>query len=78
MPWSDKFSHPIKWGQRKLNPLQDARLFIQKLSTSHGPVPAWEEAHELLVQAAERGGLWRDLARIEMMHVLLDSRPHRN
>ena len=30
MAWSDKFSHPIKWGQRKLDTLQDARLFIQK------------------------------------------------
>jgi hypothetical protein len=78
MAWSDKFSHPIKWGQRNLNTLQDAQIFIERLSTSPGPVPAWREAHELLKQAAEHGGLWCDLARIEMMHVLLDSRPHRN
>jgi hypothetical protein len=59
-------SRPDKWGQRNLNTLQDAQIFIERLSTSPGPVPAWREAHELLKQAAEHGGLWSDLARINV------------
>jgi hypothetical protein len=31
MAWSDKFSHPITWGQRELDTLQDVWLFIQRL-----------------------------------------------
>src|SRR5258708_1038603 len=74
MAWSDKFSHPIRWGARSIHTLQDARVFILSLSRLHGG-SAWLDANELLRQAAEHGGLWRDLARIQIMNALLGSKP---
>jgi hypothetical protein len=73
MAWSDKFSRPIKWGLCTMHTLQDARGFLLSFSGLRSPVPNWEEAHTLLAQAAEHGGLWRDLARIEIMKELLGS-----
>jgi hypothetical protein len=73
MAWSDKFSHPIRWGAHTIHTLQDAHAFILGLSGLRKTVPAWGEAHKLLAQAAEHGGLWRDLARIEIMKALLGS-----
>jgi hypothetical protein len=75
MAWSDKFNHPIKWGARSISTLHDARVFILGFSGLPGVVPAWEEASKLLLQAAEHGGLWRDLARIQIMNALLGSTP---
>ena len=73
MAWSDKFSHPIKWGARTIHTLQDARAFILTPSGMQRTVPSWGKAHKLLAQAAEHGGLSRDLARIEIMKALLGS-----
>jgi hypothetical protein len=75
MAWSDKFNYPIKWGARSIDTLHDARVFILGLSGLQGMVPAWEEASKLLSQAAEHGGVWRDLARIEIMNALFGSTP---
>ena len=75
MAWSDKFNHPIKWGARSIYTLHYAHLFILGLSGLQRMLPAWQDAHKLLSQAAEHGGLWRDLARIEIMNALLGSKP---
>jgi hypothetical protein len=75
MGWSDKFNHPIKWGARSLHTLHDAHVFILGLSVLQRMLPAWQDATKLLSEAAEHGGLWRDLARIEIMNALLGAKP---
>jgi hypothetical protein len=73
MAWSDKFDHPIKWGARSIHTFNDARVFILGLPGLQRIFPAWLCAYSLLSQAAEQGGPWRDLARIEIMNALLGS-----
>jgi hypothetical protein len=73
MAWSDRFDHPIRWGARSIHTLHDARVFILGLSRVQQIVPAWLGAYTLLLQAAESGGPWRDLARIGIMNALLGS-----
>jgi hypothetical protein len=71
MAWSTKFSYPIKWGAITLRTLYDARDYILKLPRSKQMQPAWQAAADVLVQAAQHGGLWLELARIGMMQALL-------
>jgi hypothetical protein len=75
MAWSDKFSHPIKWGASTLRTLHDARDYILKLPQSKQALPAWQAAVEALRQAAEHGGVWLELSRIGVMHALLGPSP---
>ena len=75
MGWSDKFNYPIKWGARSIHTLHEAHLFILGLSGLQRTLLAWQDAHKLVLQAAQHGGLWRDLARIEIMNALLGSKP---
>jgi hypothetical protein len=75
MAWSDKFDHPIKWGARSIDTLNDARVFILEFPGLHRSFPSWLSAYTVLSQAAELGGPWRDLARIEIMNALLGSIP---
>jgi hypothetical protein len=73
MAWSDKFDYPIKWGGRSIETFDDARVFILGLPGLHQIFPFWLSAYTLLSWAAELGGPWRDLARIEIMNALLGS-----
>jgi hypothetical protein len=75
MAWSDKFSHPIKWGASTMRTLHDARDYILKLPGSKQSHPAWQAAVEALLQAAEHGGVWLELSRIGMMQALLGPPP---
>jgi hypothetical protein len=75
MAWSDKFSHPIKWGASTMQTLHDARDYILKLPESKQSHPAWQAAVEALLQAAEHGGVWLELSRIGMMQALLGPPP---
>jgi len=75
MAWSEKFSHPIKWGASTMRTLHDARDYILKLPTSKRSLPAWQAAVEALLQAAEHGGVWLELSRIGMMQALLGPQP---
>jgi hypothetical protein len=73
MPWSAKLNQPIKWGARSLQTLNDAREFILGLPKPEQMLPQWQRAVEALLNAAEHGGVWLDLARIETMHALLSA-----
>jgi hypothetical protein len=75
MAWSAKFNYPIKWGARTLTTLHDARDYILKLPSSKQMLPPWQAAVETLLQAAEHGGAWLELARIAMMQALLGPKP---
>jgi hypothetical protein len=75
MAWSEKFSHPIKWGASTMRTLHDARDYILKLPTSKQSLPAWQAAVEALRQAAEHGGIWLELSRIGVMQALLGPQP---
>jgi hypothetical protein len=75
MAWSEKFSHPIKWGASTIRTLHEARDYILNLPKSKQSLPAWQAAIEALLQAAEHGGLWLELSRIGMMHALLGPPP---
>jgi hypothetical protein len=75
MAWSEKFSHPIKWGASTMRTLHDARDYILKLPTSKQSLPAWQAAVEALLQAAEHGGVCLELSRIGMMQALLGPPP---
>jgi hypothetical protein len=70
-----KFNQPIKWGARSLQALNDAREFLLGLPKSKQMLPQWQEAVEALLKAAEHGGIWLDLARIETMQALLGAKP---
>jgi hypothetical protein len=75
MAWSAKFDHPIKWGARTLHTLHDARAYILNLPRPKQMLPAWQAATEALLQAAQHGGLWLELARIGMLQALLGPNP---
>jgi hypothetical protein len=75
MAWSAKFHQPIIWDANTLRTLDDARDYIHTLPNAKQTLPAWQAAVKALPQAAEYGGLWLDLARLGMMHALLDARP---
>jgi hypothetical protein len=72
MAWSAKFNPPIKWRGSTLRTLHDDRDHIVKLPISKRTLPAWRLAVEALLQAAEHGGLWLELARIGTMQALLN------
>jgi hypothetical protein len=74
MAWSSKFNHPIKWGASTLRTLHDARDYILQLPSSKQMLPAWQAAVEALMQAAEHGGVWLELARIGMLQALLGAK----
>jgi hypothetical protein len=73
--WSAKFNHPIRWGANTLRTLNDARDYIFKLPNSKQMLPAWQAASDTLLQAAEHGGFWLELARIGVMQALLGPKP---
>jgi hypothetical protein len=71
MAWSAKFTQPIKWGASTLRTLHDARDYILKLPRTKQILPTWQAAVRALLQAAEHGGMWLELARIAMLQALL-------
>jgi hypothetical protein len=71
MRWSARFNHPIRWGARTLATLHDARDYILHLPKSEQMHPAWQAATKALRQAAQRGGLCLELARISLLQALL-------
>jgi hypothetical protein len=75
MAWSTKFNQPIKWGASTLRTLHDARDYILKLPSSKQMLPLWQAATEALLEAAEHGGVWLELARIGMLKALLGPKP---
>lgn len=75
MGWAARFNHPIKWGARTLNTLHEPRDFISSFPEFKQTLPAWQAASEALLEASKHGGIWLELARIGMMHALLEQEP---
>jgi hypothetical protein len=71
MAWSAEFTQPIRWGASTLRTLHDARDYILKLPRTKQILPTWQAAVRALLQAAEHGGMWLELARIAMLQALL-------
>jgi hypothetical protein len=58
MAWSLKFDQPIDLAKGKsLRTLRDAGEFVTALPKAMQSLPAWQPAAEMLLNAAERGGI---------------------
>lgn len=79
MPWSEKFREPITLpsGQQLIT-LSDAGGFILRLSKKRKAKRIWVKASELLIKAAEEGGVWVDLARSAMIQAIGFPEPKAN
>lgn len=76
MPWSKRFREPILLPNGdKLVRLADAGEYILRLSEQGQVTESWMFAGEMLINAAEEGGGWVDLARIGIMQAIFGPTP---
>lgn len=57
MAWSRRFDTPIRAGRRNLTTLRDAARYILWLPKAKRVQPHWQLAAQLLLSAAEQGGI---------------------
>jgi hypothetical protein len=77
--WSREFDDPIALPDgRKLVTLRDAATYITKLPKAEQDLDIWQIAVEHLIRAAETGGAWLMLARIDVLKALHRDRLREN
>jgi hypothetical protein len=72
MSWSMKFREPITLSDgSKLETLKDAAEYCAAVPARHEMAPEWQLAAEMLMKAADKDGLWVDMARVAMVKALV-------
>jgi hypothetical protein len=74
LSWSRKFDTPIDAGDRDLVTLRDAADYVLKLPKAKAALPHWQLAAQLLLSAAEQGGILM-IAEIAMRQALAHGIP---
>lgn len=74
MIWTRRFDTPIDAGTRELVTLRDAGDTILKLPKAKREQPHWQLAAQLLLSAAEQGGILM-MAEIAMRQALAHGKP---
>lgn len=74
MSWTRRFDTPIRSGRRNLTTLRDAARYILWLPKAKREQPHWQLAAQLLLSAAEQGGILM-MADIAMRQALAHGRP---